>query len=146
MDLTELKRIRKENILNHKKKKKEYYLKKKLEQKMSSSGNSIKLEFDYEKELQGNIFAQTIKEIAKKQKTHVDSRKDKIIEKLLAYKEQKQNYYKENREKRLQYDKDYRDKKRDELKEYRKEYYEKNRERILEKQKEKRKLKSLNGK
>lgn len=33
MDLEELKRIRKENILNHKKKKKEYYLKKKLEQK-----------------------------------------------------------------------------------------------------------------
>jgi hypothetical protein len=144
MDLEELKRIRKENILNHKKKKKEYYLKKKLEQKVSVG--TIKPEIDYEKELRGDFFAQTIKEIAKKQKSHVDSRKEKIIEKLVAYKEQKQKYYEENKEKRLQYDKVYRDKKRDELKTYRKEYYEQNREKILQKQKEKRKLKSLNGK
>lgn len=145
MDLEELKRIRKENILNHKKKKKEYYLKKKLEQKLAI-GAVVKPEIDYEKELRGDFFAQTIKEIAKKQKSHVDSRKEKIIEKLVAYKEQKQKYYEENREKRLQYDKVYRDKKKEELKAYRKEYYEKNREKILEKQKEKRKLKSSNGK
>ncbi len=146
MDLNELKRIRKENILNHKRKKKEYYLRKKLEQKMTATTNSIKLEFDYEKELQGNFFAQTIKEIARKQKSHVDTRKEKIIEKLLAYKEQKQQYYIENRERRLKYDKEYRDKKKEELKEYRKNYYERNKDKILEKQKEKRKSKSSNGK
>lgn len=144
MDLEELKRIRKENILRHKKKKKEYYLKKKLQQQISLG--VVKPEIDYEKELQSDFFAQTIKNIAKKQKNYVDSRKEKIVQKLVAYKEQKQKYYEQNKEKRLKYDKIYRQKKKEELKAYRKEYYEKNREKILAKQREKRKLKSLHGK
>lgn len=145
MDLEELKRVRKENMLAHKKKKREYYLKQKLAKQASSK--PLKPEIDYSKELNGDFFTQTIKEIAKKQKSHVDSRKEKIIQKLKDYKEQKQKYYEENREKRLQYDKDYREKKKEELREYRREYYQKNRKKILEKQKEKRnQLKSSNAK
>ncbi len=105
---------------------------------MLSSGGTFKPQFDYEKELQGDIFAQTIKDIAKKQKGYIDTRKDNIMQKLEAYKEQKQKYYEANKEKRLQYDKEYRDKKREQLKEYRKEYYEKNKDIILQRQREKR--------
>lgn len=146
MDLAELKRIRKENMLAHKKKKREYYLKQKLA-KQQATNSPVRPEIDYFKELNGDFFTQKIKEIAKKQKSHVDSRKDKIVQKIRDYKEQKQKYYEENREKRLQYDKEYREKKKEDLKEYRREYYQKNREKILQKQREKRKqLKSSNGK
>jgi hypothetical protein len=146
MDLKELKRIRKENILAHKRKKREYYLRKKLQESSPETSQSARPSFDYEKELNSDFFAQTIKDIAKKQKSHVDSRKEIITQKIVEYKEQKQKYYEENREKRLQYDKEYREKKKEKLKAYRKEYYQKNREKILQKQKEKRKLESTNGK
>lgn len=139
MDLEELKRIRKENFTAHKKKKREYYLKKKLEKQASSDHN--KITYDYEEELSGDNFDLKIKEIIRQQKQHVDSRKEKIIKKINDYKKNKQNYYQENRDKRLEYDKEYRDKKKEELKAYRKKYYEENKEKILAKQKEKRKSK-----
>ena len=72
MNLDELKRIRKENILAHKKKKKEYYLKKKI----------IKKEIDYESELSGENFFTKIREIAHNQKVYLDDRKELIISKL----------------------------------------------------------------
>lgn len=143
MNLEELKKIRKENFSAHKKKKREYYLKKKLEKKAQESKS---VAIDYEKELSGENFFSKIKEIARIQKEHVDSRKDRIIAKLAEYKTRKQEYYKEHREKRLDYDKAYREAKKEELKEYRKQYYEQNKEKILAKQKEARQLKSSDGK
>jgi len=143
MNLEEIKKIRKENFLSHKKKKREYYLKKKLE-KRSQETKSVAI--DYEDELSGDNFFAKIKEIAKKQKAHVDSRKDQIVAKLQEYKLKKQEYYQENKNKRLEYDKAYREEKKEELKKYRKQYYEDNKEKILKKQKEARKVKSLNGK
>ncbi len=142
MDLEELKRIRKANIKAHKEKKKAYYLKKKLE-KMSrvSSLGAI----DYEEELFSGNFSQKIQEIAKKQKLHVDDRKDIIASKIREYREKKQQYYLENKEQRLEYDKTYREKKKDDLKAYRKEYYKKNKKKILAKQKESRQAKIKNG-
>lgn len=139
MDLEELKRIRKENFASHKKKKREYYLKKKLEKQ--ANHDHSKESYDYEQELNGDNFDLKIKEIIKQQKRHVDSRKDKIIQKINDYKQNKQAYYQDNKDKRLEYDKEYREKKKEELKEYRKKYYEQNKEKILAKQKEKRKSK-----
>ena len=100
MNLDELKRIRKENILAHKKKKKEYYLKKKI----------IKKEIDYESELSGENFFTKIREITHNQKVYLDDRKELIISKLNEYKNT---------------NKEYREKKKEELKAYRKEYYKK---------------------
>ncbi len=130
MKLEELKNIRKEKLLAHKRKKREYYLKNKNKEK--------KVAHDYENDLSDLNFDFKIKEIIKQQKIHVDSRKEKIIKKITQYKKQKQEYYFLNKNKRLEYDKDYREKRKVELKEYRKVYYEKNKKRILEKQKEKR--------
>lgn len=135
MDLDELKRKRRANFLAHKKKKREYYLKKKLENKAKNSQSTA---IDYESELNSGDFALKLKEIAKKQKKHVDNRKDIIIQKLKEYKDKKQQYYQENREKRLEYDKEYRERKKEELKEYRKRYYEQNKEEILRRQRENR--------
>jgi len=143
MNLEELKKIRKENFIAHKKKKKAYYLKKKFEKKAKESKS---VAIDYEKELSGDNFFSKIKEIARIQKEHVDTRKDRIIAKLAEYKSKKQEYYKEHREKRLEYDKAYRDAKKEELKDYRKKYYEENKDKILQKQKEARKAKSSDGK
>lgn len=56
---------------------------------------------------------------------YLDSRKDKILEKLNEYKNLKKEYYEQNKEKRLEYNKEYREKKKEELKEYRKNYYKK---------------------
>lgn len=137
MDLEELKRIRKENILAHKKKKREYYLKNKLSKSLEKK-EAPKIIYDYEDDLNDDNFDLKIKEIIKQQKKHVDNRKDKIIERINQYKQSKQEYYNENKDKRLEYDKEYRDRKKEELKEYRKIYYEKNKERILQKQKENR--------
>ena len=137
MDLEELKRRREENLKAHKKKKKEYYLKKKLE-KQAAQAKETKAPpkvIDYAKEFSHGVdFAVKFKEIAKAQKAHVDDRKDIIVAKIQEYKKRKQDYYKENKDKRLAYDKAYREKKKEDLKKYRKEYYEKNREAILEKQ------------
>lgn len=122
MNLEELKKLREENFLSHKKKKREYYLKKKFESQARESKNKV---IDYDTDLNDENFALTISNIAKKQKQHLDSRKDIILKKLQEYKDRKKEYYQENREKRLEYDKEYREKKKEELKEYRKEYYRK---------------------
>lgn len=82
MDLEELKRLRERNFLDHKKKKREYYLKKKLEKESNESLKKSKQQiYDYENDLNIDNFDLKIKEIIKKQKSHVDSRKDKIIQK-----------------------------------------------------------------
>lgn len=136
MNLEDLKNIRKEKLLSHKRKKREYYLKNKLEKQGKNS--KPKTVYDYSDDLNDLNFDFKIKEIIKQQKEHVDSRKEKIIKKISDYKEKKQEYYFLNKNKRLEYDKEYRENKKEELKEYRKKYYEKNRKKILEKQKEKR--------
>ena len=143
MDIDKLKKNIKENFLEHKQKKRNYYLKKKLENSISKKNgpNQTRAPIDYAKELEASGFAEKLKEIAKKQKLHIDDRKEVIVAKLQEYKEQKQQYYQENKEKRLEYDKEYREQKKEELKQYRKNYYAKNKERILERQKESRKFK-----
>ncbi|MEA3498788.1 MAG: hypothetical protein U9R16_07010 [Campylobacterota bacterium] len=141
MDLKELKKRREENLLAHKKKKRAYYIKTKLknrEQNVEKFGS-----IDYEVELFGGNFANKLKEIAKKQREHIESREDIIKKKILEYKEKKQDYYTQHKEKRLEYDKEYREKKKEKLKEYRKEYYRQNRESILAKQKQNRLNKKL---
>ena len=139
MNLEELKKLREANFAKHKNKKREYYLKSK-EKSQKRKYKDYK-EIDYSKELNSENFAKNIKLIAKKQKAHIDDRKEQILHKMSEYKEKKQSYYQENREKRLEYDKVYREKKKEELKEYRKQYYEKNKEKILERQREKRRSK-----
>lgn len=141
MDLNELKRIREEKLLEHKRKKRAYYLKSKMQKKQNAPKkiNSI----DYEVELFSGNFAEKLKEIAKKQKLHVQSREDIIKQKIEEYRNKKQKYYTQHKETRLEYDKEYRDKKREQLKEYRKEYYKKNREKILQQQKENRLKKKM---
>lgn len=141
MDLTELKKRREAKILEHKQKKRAYYLKSKIlkEQNEVTKINSI----DYEIELFGGNFAEKLKDIAKKQKKHIESREVLINQKIQEYRDKKQTYYKKNKEIRLEYDKDYRDKKKKQLKEYRKEYYRKNKEKILEQQKQNRINKKL---
>ncbi len=142
MDLEELKRIRKANIKAHKEKKKAYYLKKKLE-KMPKVIPSDAI--DYEQELFSGNFSRKIQEIAKKQKIYVDDRKDIITAKIQEYREKKQQYYLEHKKQRLEYDKLYREKKKEDLKSYRQEYYKKNKKKILAKQKESREAKGKNG-
>ena len=141
MDLVELKKIREANILEHKRKKRAYYLKTKMQKKQSSMKkiNSI----DYEVELFSGNFAKKLKEIAKKQRLHIESREEIIKNKIEEYKSKKQKYYNEHKQSRLEYDKKYRDKKKEKLKEYRKEYYRKNREKILAQQKENRLKKKM---
>lgn len=136
-NLEELKRLREANFTNHKKKKRAYYLKSK--EKNSQPKYKNYKEIDYSNELNSENFAKNIKIIAQKQKAHVDDRKEQILLKIEEYKEKKQTYYQKNKEKRLEYDKIYRENKKEELKEYRKEYYKKNRNKILEKQKIRRK-------
>jgi len=131
MDLDDLKKLREENFLAHKKKKRDYYLKNKAKK-------TKKKVIDYEKELNSGNFTENIKKIAKAQKAHIDDRKELILAKMNEYKKKKKDYYKVNKEKRLEYDKEYREKKKEELKEYRKNYYQKNKEKILAKQKERR--------
>ncbi len=145
MDLEELKQLRKENFLEHKKKKRNYYLKKKLESSIAKKNDlGVRAPIDYAFELKDEGFAEKLREIAKKQKSHVDDRKEIIIAKLQEYKSQKQQYYQENKEKRLEYDKEYREVKKEELKAYRKEYYERNKEKILTKQRQNRLKKKIN--
>ena len=127
MKLEELKKLREQKKIEHKKKKKAYYLKSKA-----------KKAIDYEDELKNDNFALKIKEIAKAQKLHVDNRLALIIAKMDEYKKNKQEYYLENKDKRLEYDKQYREQKKEELKEYRRNYYQKNRSKILKRQKENR--------
>lgn len=145
MDLAKLKRNMKENFLEHKQKKRNYYLKKKLESSLSkkTEPSQIRAPIDYEKELEDGGFFEKLKEIAKKQKLHIDDRKEIIIAKLQEYKIQKQQYYQENKEKRLEYDKEYREMKKEQLREYRREYYAKNKENILARQKQSRMTKKI---
>lgn len=138
MNLEELKKLREANFAKHKKKKRDYYLKSKNKSKENKYTKFSSI--DYEKELNNENFEKNIKLIAKKQKQHIDDRKEQIIHKIEEYRLKKKDYYKENRKKRLEYDKKYREKKKEALKEYRKEYYKKNKEKILQKQKEKRNL------
>jgi len=141
MDLSELKKLREEKLLEHKRKKRAYYLKSKMNKKQEEikKVNSI----DYEVELFGGNFAQKLKDIAKKQKLHIESREEKINKKIEEYRSKKQKYYEEHKKTRLEYDKEYRDKKKEKLKEYRKEYYRKNKEKILLQQKKNRLNKKL---
>ncbi len=141
MDLHELKKRREENLLAHKKKKRAYYIKTKLKNREKNIEKFSAI--DYEVELFGGDFALKLKEIAKKQRDHIDSREEIIRKKILEYKAKKQDYYCEHKEKRLEYDRIYREKKKEKLKEYRKEYYRQNREAILAKQKENRLNKKL---
>lgn len=131
MNLSDLKKLRQQSFLAHKKKKRAYYLKNKAKKESSRVIN-------YEDELNDLNFSEKIKEIAKAQKKHVDSRLELIQTKINEYKNRKKEYYEENKEKRLEYDKEYREKKKEQLREYRKEYYKKNKKKILAKQKEKR--------
>ncbi len=137
MNLDELKTRREKNILLHKQKKKAYYLKKKLQ--MQETINIVpKKSIDYSKELSmhnAEDFLKKLKTIAKQQKIHVQNREEVIIEQIIQYKGKKKDYYLKNKEKRLEYDKQYRQDKKDDLKKYRKEYYEKNKDKILSKQK-----------
>ena len=96
MNLDELKQIRKRNFLAHKKKKKEYYLKSKLTKK----------EFDYEAELNNENFFSKIKAIAHEQKMYIDNRKEAIVTKINDYRNTKKEYYEQNKEKRLEYNKE----------------------------------------
>ena len=143
MDLTELKQKREAKLLEHKRKKRAYYLKSKMQKKQNSVKkiNSI----DYEIELFGGNFAEKLKDIAKKQKLHMESREEIISIKIQEYRDKKQKYYEEHKETRLEYDKEYRDKKKEKLKEYRKEYYRKNKEKILKQQKQNRLNKKLDN-
>ncbi|MEA1914291.1 MAG: hypothetical protein U9N30_03150 [Campylobacterota bacterium] len=137
MNLEELKHLRQKNFQEHKAKKRKYYLKKKLEmQSKKTAGKSSAV--DYDQELYGGDFKQKLKDIAKKQKKHIDDRQEQIVAKLQEYKDKKQEYYQKNKEKRLEYDKEYRERKKEELKQYRKDYYQKNKTKILNKQKQKR--------
>ncbi len=148
MDLEELKRIRKANIKAHKDKKKAYYLKKKLEKSANTPKKAVKATeaIDYEKELFSGNFKDKIQEIAKKQKKYVASREEIITARIQEYRAKKQKYYENNKEQRLEYDKEYRENKKEDLKAYRKEYYQKNKAKILEKQKESRAEKIKNKK
>jgi len=141
MDLTELKKRREAKLLEHKRKKRAYYLKSKMNKKQNEVKkiNSI----DYEVELFSGNFAEKLKDIAKKQKQHIESREEIISKKIHEYRLKKQKYYEEHKETRLEYDKEYRDKKKEKLKEYRKEYYRKNKEKILMQQKQNRLNKKL---
>jgi len=142
MDLEELKRIRKANIIAHKKKKRAYYLKRKQANTQRKTLN-LKV-IDYENELFSGNFIDKIKEIAKKQKLYVDNRQEAISIKIEEYRKKKQRYYEENKKNRLKYDKEYREKKKKDLQAYRKAYYQKNREKILARQKLLRELKKQN--
>ncbi|CAM3958150.1 hypothetical protein ARCL110784_09860 [Arcobacter cloacae] len=115
MNLDELRKVRKENLLAHKKKKREYYLKSKFKKKV----------INYEDELNDINFLSKIKEIAHNQKLYVDGRMDSIKKKLKEYQEFKKEYYKQNKEKILEYNKEYRERKKEELREYRRDYYKK---------------------
>ena len=141
MDLTELKKRREAKLSEHKRKKRAYYLKSKMQKKQNEIKkiNSI----DYEVELFGGNFAEKLRDIAKKQKLHIESREEIINKKIAEYRFKKQKYYEEHKEVRLEYDKEYRDKKKEKLKEYRKEYYRKNKEKILTQQKQNRINKKL---
>ncbi len=141
MDLAELKKIREEKLLEHKRKKRAYYLKSKMQKKQVATKKVSSI--DYEVELFSGNFADKLKEIAKKQKLHVQSREEIIKNKIEEYKNKKQKYYSQNKEIRLEYDKEYRDKKKEKLREYRKEYYKKNRDKILQQQKENRLKKKM---
>ena len=142
MNLEELKKRREANILAHKKKKKAYYLKTKLQKTQATNAQKVGA-VNYEVELFGGNFALKLKEIAKKQREHIDSREDIIKQKIQEYREKKKNYYEDHKNERLEYDKEYRQKKKEALKEYRKEYYRQNRESILAKQKQNRLNKKL---
>ncbi len=136
MNLEELKKLREDNLKAHKKKKRAYYLKSKLQKKDTEKLEQKQNAIDYEVELFGGSFTQKLKEIAKKQKAHIDSREEIIKQKIQEYQDKKHQYYLKNKNERLEYDKEYREKKREKLKEYRREYYRKNKEKILAKQKE----------
>lgn len=88
MDLKELKRRREENLLAHKKKKKAYYLKSKMQKKSAEASTKIN-SINYEVELFGGNFAEKLKEIARKQKEHIQSREEIISKKIEEYRQKK---------------------------------------------------------
>ena len=98
LNLEKLKKIREANFAKHKKKKREYYIKSK--KKDAQTKYKDYKEINYAKELNSENFAKNIKLIAKKQKAHVDDRKEIILLKMKEYKEKKQNYYQKNKEKK----------------------------------------------
>lgn len=142
MDLAELKKLREEKLLEHKRKKRAYYLKSKM-QKKQKRAQKVASSIDYEVELFSGNFSEKLKEIAKKQMMHIQSREDIIKNKIDEYKKKKQDYYNKHKKSRLEYDKEYRDKKKEQLKQYRKDYYQRNKEKILAQQKANREKKKM---
>ncbi|WP_252981508.1 hypothetical protein [Aliarcobacter butzleri] len=72
----------------------------------------MKKEIDYEKELNDDNFLLKMKSIASQQKQYIDNRKESIVAKINDYKESKKAYYEQNKAKRLEYDKEYRERKK----------------------------------
>ena len=124
MNLEELKKLREKNFSKHKEKKRDYYLKSK-----------IKKEIDYEDELKDDGFLKKMQEIVKSQRLYMDSRQETIKKKIEEYQILKRDYYEQNKEKRLEYDREYRERKKEQLKAYRQKYYEKQKEKKLEEEK-----------
>ena len=124
MNLEELKKLREKNFSKHKEKKRAYYLKSK-----------IKKEIDYEDELKDDGFLKKMQEIVKSQRLYMDSMQETIKKKIEEYQILKRDYYEQNKEKRLEYDREYRERKKEQLKAYRQKYYEKQKEKKLEEEK-----------
>lgn len=61
---------------------------------------------NYQEELKDDNFSLKIKRIIKAQKNYVDNRKELIVKKIKEYKDTKKEYYEQNKEKRLEYDKE----------------------------------------
>ena len=87
MNLEELKRLREEKVKEHKQKKRAYYLKSKLQKNndTSKAKKEVSKAINYEVELFGGDLSLKLKEIAKKQRQHVESREDIIKHKLQEY-------------------------------------------------------------
>ena len=95
----------------------------------------IKKEIDYEDELKDDGFLKKMQEIVKSQRLYMDSRQETIKKKIEEYQILKRDYYEQNKEKRLEYDREYRERKKEQLKTYRQKYYEKQKEKKLEEEK-----------
>ena len=73
-----------------------------------------------------------MQEIVKSQRLYMDSRQETIKKKIEEYQILTSDYYEQTKEKRLEYDREYRERKKEQLKAYRQKYYEKQKEKKLE--------------
>jgi hypothetical protein len=85
--------------------------------------------------LKDDGFLKKMQEIVKSQRLYMDSRQETIKKKIEEYQILKRDYYEQNKEKRLEYDREYRERKKEQLKAYRQKYYEKQKEKKLEEEK-----------